>query len=164
MSWGRIIDNVKYICLNNDLNNDNNFKKKSLEDNVYFTLRDIFLNADCFDTISEASNFNYELTNGISFEERDSTFQYTNKLNDKIYLKRLIKWLNYIRPGWFEFVAPGEDYEDEVIDMNDYMKFDDWYIQFEELRGLISKQYNKVCKWEKDDVERDMDKLGDLLN
>ena len=39
---GRIIDNVEYIELlyNNDL------KSKSLEDNAYHTLRDIFWNCD----------------------------------------------------------------------------------------------------------------------
>jgi hypothetical protein len=36
---GRLIEGIRYI----GLMNDNSFKSKSLEDNVYFTLRDIFL-------------------------------------------------------------------------------------------------------------------------
>ena len=46
MTWGRIINGIKYIYLIND----NEFKKKSLYDNIYFTLRDIFANADLADT------------------------------------------------------------------------------------------------------------------
>jgi hypothetical protein len=34
-----------------------------------------------------------------------------------------------------------EPKEDEQIDMKEYIKFDDWWVQFEELRKLIDEQY-----------------------
>ena len=74
---GRLINSVKHV----GLLNDNAFKSKSLEDNVYFTLRDIFWNGspdDCF----SANHFNSLLTNGVSFEERGENFRYTNVLYD----------------------------------------------------------------------------------
>lgn len=40
MSCTRIFNNIKYL----QLANENYLKSKSLEDNVYFTLRDIFNN------------------------------------------------------------------------------------------------------------------------
>ena len=46
---GKIIDGVKYILLYNE----NYPKNKSLEDNVYFTLRDIFCNADINDVLQQ---------------------------------------------------------------------------------------------------------------
>jgi hypothetical protein len=61
--------------------NDNQFKKKSLYDNVYFTLRDIFANADSADIIMEANGFNRRLTDGICFEVRTERFKYSNELH-----------------------------------------------------------------------------------
>ena len=129
----RIINGIKYIYLHND----NEFKKKSFEDNVYFTLRDIFNNADSFDTIMKANYLNDLLTGNISFEERDNTFQYLN-IYDKEYLSKLIIFLKPFTEYWFEFIEP----ENEEIQMKKYMKFDDWWIQFQELRKII--EYQKI--------------------
>jgi len=155
MTWGRIIDGVKYICLMNC----NDFKKKSLYDNVYFTLRDIFANADSADTIIEANYFNGRLTNNICFEDRTEKFRYTNVLYEQDYVERLQRWLKYFGIYYFEFE---ELEEDEEIDMNKYIKWDDWWVQFEELRDLIDLQYEKCCRWEEEDVGRDMDRLEEL--
>lgn len=131
---GLLIQGIKYI----HLCNDNNFKKKSLYDNVYFTLRDIFVNADSHDTCMEANLYNIQLTGGISFEDRTEGFQYQNMLHQKDYVQRLQSWLEYFNIYYFEFVEPEED---EQIDMKEYIKFDDWWVQFEELRKLIDEQY-----------------------
>ena len=53
MTNARIINNIKYI----HLSNENHLKNKSLEDNVYFTLRDIFYNISGFDYCMEANAF-----------------------------------------------------------------------------------------------------------
>ena len=106
MTYGRIIENTKYICLYND----KSFKKFSLEDNVYFTLRDIFLNADSLDTCLEANSFNQKLTNGIYFEERTDDFTYTNVLNSPEYLSRLVRWLEAINEYYFDFILINDDY------------------------------------------------------
>ena len=44
----------KFICVNDN----NDFKKLSLEDNVYFTLRDIFFNTDIIEYSIKANEFN----------------------------------------------------------------------------------------------------------
>lgn len=136
MTYGRIINEIEYICLQND----NRFKKLSLEDNVYFTLRDIFLNGDSCDLIMEANSFNQRLTNGISYEDRTEYFAYTNVLDDSKYLSQLSHWLKHFSEYYFDFVEPESD---EEIDMNEYITFNDWWFQFEELRkDLELKQKN----------------------
>jgi len=133
-------------------------KKKSLYDNVYFTLRDLFWNSNSADTCFQANNFNHDLTDGIYFEERTEGFQYTNKLHQKYYVERLQRWLKRFNPNYFEFLEVEElAYEDEA-----YMKFDEWWVQFEELRKLIDEQYEKCCKWEEEDTGRDCDRLEEL--
>lgn len=140
------------------INDDNDFKKKSFEDNVYFTMRDIFWNCDSFDICCQVNDFNSILTGGISFEERTYSFKYTNVLYEKDYIKRLHRWLKRFTCHCFEFEEPNKDDDKE----NKYIKFDDWWVQFEELRLLIDKQYEKCCLWEEEDVQRDCDRLAEL--
>lgn len=165
---GRLIDGIKYVRLMND----NSFKSKSLEDNVYFTLRDIFLNGEVDDLLS-ANHFNGLLTNNISFQERDEHFEYANLLYDynSDYTKKLYNWLIRItgykltsKPnGWkasmFEFLEANEDDE---IDMAKYMKYDDWWDQLQELMKKLEEQLEKHKKWEAEDIERDCDRLAEL--
>ena len=70
-------------------------KTHSLEDNVYFTVRDIFMNAESPDLCIECNYFNAQLTQGISYEDRpaNQTFTYTNDLQDKAFVKELLQWL-----------------------------------------------------------------------
>jgi hypothetical protein len=68
----RLIKGVKYL----QLHNDNEFKKKSLEDNVYFTNRDIFLNIGPIDYVLEANRLNGLLSGDIRFEDRTENFKY----------------------------------------------------------------------------------------
>jgi hypothetical protein len=166
---GRLIDGIRYV----GLMNDNSFKSKSLEDNVYFTVRDIFWNG-CPDDCFTANHFNDLLTNGISFKERDERFEYTNVLYDYNldYTKKLYNWLSrltgYKRTsspnGWkdsmFEFQEVEED-DPEVneIDMKEYMKYDDWWVQLQELIKKLEEQLEKHKKWEEDDI---CDRLAEL--
>jgi len=140
MSKTRIFNNIKYL----QLVNENHIKNKSLEDNVYFTLRDIFANVSGLDYCMEANGFNTKLTNGISYEERTIDFTYTNVLNDKIYINNLSKWLSYIQKYDFEFEAINDDADTEekewYLDTRNLFKFDDWWLQFEELRILIRQR------------------------
>jgi len=164
----RLIDGIKYVCLMND----NSFKTKSLEDNVYFTLRDIFWNGE-IDAVMTANRFNGLLTNNISFKERDNSFQYANILYDynSDYTKKLYDWLSrltgYKRPsnnvnGWknsvFEFK---EVEEDDEIDMAKYIKYDDWWDQLQALIRKLEMQLEKHKKWEAEDIGRDCDRLED---
>ena len=54
---------IKYLYLNHP----NDWKTKSLEDNIYFTMRDIFVNIDDFQFAMEANMFNDKLTNGVVY-------------------------------------------------------------------------------------------------
>ena len=156
---GRLIDGVKYV----GLCNDNSFKSKSLEDNVYFTLRDIFWNGD-MNNVLKANYFNDLLTNGISFEERDKNFKYTNLLYDynSDYTSSLYIWIGMMteyKDCIFEFPSLQED---EEINMNEYMKYDDWWVQFEDLCEKLFEQLGKHYKWKEEDIERDTDRLAEL--
>jgi len=88
----RLIDGVKYFELHNPIE----LKKISLEDNVYFTLRDIFLNYGSVDDIFRVNDFNGKLTNGICYEDRTENFEYTNLLSDEKFLSSLIEWMKQI--------------------------------------------------------------------
>lgn len=115
---------------------DNNFKKKSLEDNVYFTLRDIFWNSNSSETCMTANEYNDQLTNNVCFEDRTDDFQYANVLYDVNYLEKLLRWLNLITIHYFDL--KDGDNNDE------YMKFDDWRVRFEELKCLLKKRLNEI--------------------
>jgi hypothetical protein len=152
MNTTRIFDDIKYL----QLANENYLKYKSLEDNVYFTLRDIFANVSGLDYCMEANGFNSKLTNGIYYEERTKDFTYTDVLNDKIYIKNLSNWLSYIKKCDFEFEAIADDADTEekelYCDTRNLFKFDNWWVQFEELRILISTkafEMTKMCKHNK---------------
>ena len=140
MTYGRIINGIKYITLHHN----NKYKKKSLEDNVYFTLRDIFTNAEDIYSVFTANNFNSRLSNGIHFEDRTNSFQYTNILQNKEYLSNLIEYLNQFAEHSFEFIELDKyDYKNGKIHMDDYMKWDDWWSQFINLIKLLDNQ-NKL--------------------
>jgi len=55
-----LYNNIEYIRLNN-----NRLKITSLEDNIYFTLSDIFLNANSANTAIEAHEFTITITNNF---------------------------------------------------------------------------------------------------
>jgi hypothetical protein len=123
--------------------NDNSFKSKSLEDNEYFTLRDIFMNGE-IDDIMSANHFNGLLTNNISFGGRDAKFEYTNLLYDynSDYTQKLYHWLSQLtgykltsKPNRWKnsMISFRKVEEDKEIDMSRYMKYDDWWDQLQEL-------------------------------
>lgn len=151
---GRLIDGVRYV----GLMNDNSFKSKSLEDNVYFTLRDIFWNGDLYDLMS-ANHFNGLLTNHISFEDRDEQFKYVNLLYDynSNYTQDLYNWLIRLT-GYNKLISKASMFyfqeveEDEVIDMEQYMKYEDWWNQLQELIRELEEQLEKHKKWKVDDA------------
>lgn len=122
------------------------YKKKSLNDKFYFTLRDIFWNTDSCDVMMIINNFNSMLTDGISLESRTNTFQYTNILYQKTELKKILQYINRIKQtGWFEFIELKDKDEDEEDSIDEeYILFDDWWKQFEELRNLLKEQYEKI--------------------
>lgn len=136
---GIIVDGKQYVLLHDK----HCLKNTSLEDNVYFTLRDIFANATELEDAMQANDFNCKLTNNISYSDRTSTFKYSHVLNDVSYLHRLIDWLNTFHKDYcFEFEENEENEEEEKENEEDnqfeYMLFDDWWLQFDNLRNTLN--------------------------
>ena len=157
---GIIHNNTKYI----QLHNDHHLKFASLEDNVYFTLRDIFLNSNQGFFVMEANRYNSRLTNNIRYEDRTPIFQYTNDLKSKPFLKSLNHWVKSINMSFdFKF---DEDFDSEFdanteeLRYNDfgnisiiyknkfnyevkYMTLDSWSEHLTELKALLNTQIEK---------------------
>ena len=139
MSWGKIINHTNYIYLSEH----NGYKKNSLEDNVYYTLRDIFANTEDVNLCIQSNQFNTTLTGDVYFQDRETFFTYSNVLYDRNFLQKLSDWLNAIEPGKFEF-NPLE--KCDYPQVGKYMKFEDWWKQFEELRGRLNQQCKLLDK------------------
>ena len=121
---GKRINGIEYI----HLFNCNDFKKNSLYDNLYLTLKEIFWNANSDDVSMQANSYNYMLTN-INFEDVP-----------KDEFRKILELLNRItyEKGWFEFIDLEEG---EEINEEEYIRFDIWWQQFEELRVMLNKYY-----------------------
>lgn len=171
----RLIDGVKYL----QLHNLRELKKISLEDNVYFTLRDIFLNYGYIDDVLRANDFNGKLTNNISYEERTENFEYTNLLMDENFLSSLIRWMKKIHITEFEFETPeqyladcdtsSKKYLDELdwyynVNMSEYIALDDWINDFNKLILELEVQMGKVKLTKQEDLDRDIERLEELEN
>ena len=120
---------------------DPSLKLVSFEDNVYFTVRDIFANVSNTDMCYEANEFNALLTNTVHLSDRSSNFQYANVLYQPQYINKLSKWLNHIDASDFDLVKHNELLECEY---SIYMKFDAWWVQFELLRDEIKERCNAI--------------------
>ena len=125
---GKRINVIEYI----HLFNCNDFKKNSLYDNLYLTLKEIFWNANSADVSMQANSYNYMLTNYTRFGDvpKDEVNKILELLNRITYDK-----------GWFEFIDLEEG---EEINEDEYIRFDIWWQQFEELRVMLNKHYNNI--------------------
>lgn len=155
---GILYKGIKYI----QLYNDHALKTLFLEDNVYFTVRDIFLNAHDCDHIIEANEHNTSLSNNIRFEERDDTFNYSDDLQKRSFIKSLSKWFSQLD------YEEEYDFDDEVFDEDtkvlssdhpflrlhtknekndynhDYIKFEVWREHMRELNWLLDARYREL--------------------
>lgn len=138
---------IKYMCILND----NNLKQKSIEDNVYFTLRDIFLNVEKSDICDQVNYYNGMLTNQIHYEDRTDEFKYVNSMYEIHYVKKISKWLDIITRDWFSF----NELKMQPDDPSLYVEFDEWWKQFEETKKTIKDRCDKLTDWEEEDVQHD---------
>lgn len=131
------IKNVKYI----EIINESNLKYKSLEDNLYCKLNDIYFNVDCIEIIEEAELFNAIITNNINFMERTPNFEYSNILNNKLFLNKIIKFLKKLSIDDFYF----DNYDNLIllkyIDLSEYISYNLWY---DDLKNLIMNLEDKM--------------------
>ncbi len=147
--YTRLINGKKYL----KLHDHNYYKSISLEDNVYFTLRDLFLNISHDITICmNVVWFTEKLTNYTFYEDRKIDFKYSNMLNNKLYLQHLLKFLNQINEDSFEFIVPPEDIDigEEAINayydinLSTYLILEDWLCQLEFLKKCIKEKIENL--------------------
>ena len=127
-------NNNRYIMVCNE----QILKLKSLEDNLYFTIREIFFNIESEFKVNKANDINSKLSNGISYEDRNDKFEYYKLINDSDFVKSISDFLNSIKQSDFTF--PYDDVEDE-LDAEainaEYICFDIWWNQLEELKQSL---------------------------
>jgi hypothetical protein len=81
-----------YFVVGREINEQ---KTRTLEDQAHGTYNDIFRNVSMpFEDLNDYGNIISELTNNISYDERDKHFTYSNLLNDKNYLTKLLTFIN----------------------------------------------------------------------
>ena len=154
---GLTYNGKKYLYLRNP----QSFKSHSLEDNVYFTIRDVHMNEDL-----KSDNDFFEgvclidrLTNDILWQDRQEDFTYTNVLQDKLYIEGLLSWLEGINIGYFEFDDPIDE-EDTIIDTDvgeiriisyksdyndyDYITFEAWWENVLELKRKLVERMQSL--------------------
>ena len=128
--------------------NDNKLKELSLEDNVYFTLRDIFMNSNNVNATLFANVINGELTNNISYEERTPEFKYSNMLNNKNDVEQVLDLLKNLNTFDFYNKEPNkfEMIDDEYAAKFSHklLEFDTWFAQLQTLIKTIREHYNSL--------------------
>jgi len=120
----RLVDGVKYIALMND----NDLKFKSLNDCVYYTLRDIFWNSEEYYYI-KANDLNALLIK----EKTDISIVYTNVLDDLNYIKQIYGFLNSLDKTSICFIEEPFHQEEK------YIEYNIWYKQLEVLIKNLEK-------------------------
>jgi hypothetical protein len=127
---------------------DKDYKNKSLEDNVYFTLRDIYMNCDNYETCMRAESYSGQLTEGIAFEDRTDAFEYTNVLHQAKYLNSLCKFLESLTPKYFAVKAnddfdPGMEYQaPKEFDI----PFDEWWNDLQQLKRVLDEHLESITE------------------
>jgi hypothetical protein len=133
----KIINGIKYITTFYNYNINNTF----LDEAIGFTLRDIKTNARDINIRNQANKYlNGDLV-------RIPAILYDTGFVEDIYFN----FLNNISEEHFEF----DELEDgEIIDMDNYVKFDDWINKYLQLKCLINIRYNKLKMWEEREIHR----------
>jgi hypothetical protein len=128
--------------------NDNKLKELSLEDNVYFTLRDIFMNSNNVNATLFANVVNGELTNDISYEERTPEFKYSNMLNNKNVVHQILDLLENLNSFDFYNKEPNkyQMIDDEYVAKHSHelFEFDSWFAQLQTLIKMLREHYNSL--------------------
>jgi hypothetical protein len=104
-----LYNNIEYILINN-----NRLNITSFEDNIYFTLSDIFLNANSANTAIGAHEFNITITNNF-LPEVGGSIKYSDDLKNKQFMIRLHKWFCNIYPYDFTFEKEFDTQMGEII-------------------------------------------------
>lgn len=149
----KIINGIKYI----ELFDSNELKNKSLEDNVYYTLKDIIYNGEEDDIA--ASNYlikNLKKTDtNVNYQEYSNIlYDYNSDFTQKLY--------NYMCKFSITKINLIEENVQKLNSDKKYIKLDEWIIQFNNLTQKINEQLKKHKVWESDDIDDDIDKLDEI--
>lgn len=119
-------------------------KSQSIEDNLYFTIREIFLNIEQEFKMYEANEINAQLSNQIPWEDRDDKFKYLKLSENPDFVLYVINWLNSIKQTEFdfEFETARIDLNSDII-TNEYVEFELWWKWLEQLKKDLSNLLNK---------------------
>lgn len=142
---GKSIEGVKHMCLMES----NCLKFKSLEDNLYFTLRDIFWNAKD-ETALKSHHFYSLLAGNVRLEDRTIDFKYSSILNEHSgeYIEDVCCFFQDCLENKV-FVFDGDNYwSNNDHNPEEYMPFSDWRCQLIKLINLLNAKLNEVVKEE----------------
>ena len=68
-----------------------------------------------------------------------------------------------MKNGLFDFINSDEVIGTDVSEnMSEYLNYDDWWNQLQELIGKLEEQLEKLNKWEAEDIQRDCDRVAEL--
>ena len=138
-------DSIRFIEIYKNSRN----KNVLIEDKVYNLLEDIYNNPVNIDIHYKAYDYKLLLCDSVSYDKNNIfIINYTNALQDCIFLEILLKWLNTINPNHFEYknLQYIRNYEDDDLNENmcNYILFDDWWEDFVKLRKELEKLYNEL--------------------
>ena len=138
-------DSIRFIEIYKNSRN----KNVLIEDKVYNLLEDIYNNPVNIDIHYKAYDYKLLLCDSVSYDKNNIfIINYTNALQDCIFLEILLKWLNTINPNHFEYknLQYIRNYEDDYLVkiICDFILFDDWWEDFVKLRKEVERIYNEL--------------------
>ena len=138
-------DSIRFIEIYKDSRN----KNVLIEDKVYNLLEDIYNNPVNIDIHYKAYDYKLLLCDSVSYDKNNIfIINYTNALQDCIFLEILLKWLNTINPNHIEYknLQYIRNYEDDdlIENMCNFILFDDWWEDFVKLRKEVERIYNEL--------------------
>lgn len=139
-------DSIRFIEISIDIIDTN----VSIEDKLYKLLDDMLSNPANIDIHVKAYDYKLLLCNGVLYNDGIGIFiiNYSDALQDCIFLENLLKLLNIMNPNDFEYknlqyIYKYED-NDLIENMRNFILFDDWWEDFVKLRKELEKLYNEL--------------------
>ncbi len=139
-------DSIRFM----EIYKDSRHKNLLIEDKVHNLLDDILINRPSANIRINAFACSRLLCDSMSFNNENNSLiiDYSDALQDCIFVANLINWVNTIKPNDFEYKNLQYicDYEDEIliknmrkIIMRNYILFDDWWEDFVKLRKELEE-------------------------
>ena len=117
-------------------------RNDKFENNLYYTLCDIVDNSKEHNPYDiEPYDLRSKLSMGICWNPKTTKNEmcYTDVLNNLLYVRRLLSWLNTI--SRYEFISVNINLVDNK---NDFTLFEDWWNDFVVIRKEVERIYNEL--------------------